>query len=112
MDNEERYIKERLGDKNPFVVPEGYFDQLADSVMSRLPERKTRSRFAVLRPWLYAAACIVAVVVMALSFHFDRSAASGEPSMLAGSADNTYIEEAADYAMLDNDEIYACLADN
>lgn len=34
MENEERYIKEKIGDKSPFRVPEDYFDQLASRVMN------------------------------------------------------------------------------
>ena len=41
MENEEKYIREKMGDKSPFRVPEGYFDQLASRVMSQLPEQTT-----------------------------------------------------------------------
>ena len=111
MDSEEKYIKEKIGNSNPFVVPEGYFDQLAANVMAQLPERKAKSRRVSLRPLLYAAACVVAVVVMALSYLFNKHAADTEQPVAVSSVDNTYIEEAADYVMLDNNEIYACLED-
>lgn len=114
MDNEEKYILNRFGRKNPFTVPEGYFDQLASDVMAQIPKcrPKSRSRMVELRPWLYAAACFVAVVVVTLSFHFRQDNASEMTVSAVESVDNTYIDEAADYAMLDNADIYACLADN
>ena len=112
MENEEKYIREKVGRENPFRVPEGYFDQLSARVMEQLPERQRKSRLVQLRPWYYAAACVAAVAVMGLTFHFH--AGTGQSSAVAyaeTNTDNTYIDEAADYAMLDNNEIYACLAD-
>lgn len=114
-----------MGDKSPFRVPEGYFDQLASRVMSQLPEQATiqqleqqprrQSRLVALRPWLYAAACVVAVVVLALTFHFhQRVVEPYEQPMATVSApvDDEYIDDVADYVMLDNTEIYAYLAEN
>ena len=39
MMNEELYIKSRMGDKNPFRVPEGYFDNFAADLMQKLPRK-------------------------------------------------------------------------
>lgn len=128
MSTEEKYIKEKAGQENPFRVPEGYFDQLASQVMAKLPEcapqagqvqlpeRRQKSRQVALRTWFYAAACVVAIVVMTLSFHFKQDVAAVADEQVAAQTetniDNTYMDDAADYAMLDNAEIYACLADN
>ena len=38
MTNNEDYIKKMVGKENPFRVPEGYFDQLAQQVMQALPD--------------------------------------------------------------------------
>ena len=40
MTNEEKIIQEKLGNQNPFRVPEGYFDSFADQLMSQIPETK------------------------------------------------------------------------
>ena len=112
MDNEEKYILDRFGKNNPFTVPDGYFDQLASDVMAQIPKRRTVSRVVALRPWLYAAACMVAVVVMTLTFHFRQDNVSEMTASAAESVDNTYIDEAADYMMLDNHDIYAYLSEN
>ena len=65
MMNEEEYLKSKVGNRNPFTVPEGYFEQLAQQVMDRIPattqELKPAPKktvFKQLRPWLYAAACV------------------------------------------------------
>lgn len=125
MEKEEKYIREKMGDKSPFRVPEGYFDQLASRVMSQLPEQETsrpsgqqprrQARLVALRPWLYAAACVIAVVVLTLTFHFHQRVAEPlDQPMAAVSApvDDEYIDDVADYVMLDNTEIYAYLAEN
>ena len=110
MENEEKYIREKVGQKNPFTVPEGYFDQLTSQVMSQLPERRQKSRVVQLRKWFYAAACVAVVAVMGLTYHFadDQAIVASVDS----NTDNSYIDEAADYAMLDTTEIYAYLAEN
>jgi len=125
MNYEEKEMQERFGKVNSFRVPEGYFDQLTERVMAQLPEReqqaekislsdrRPKSRLATLRPWLYAAACTVAVVVMGLTFH-SHDAAEEQPlaSTSITNTESQYIDDAADYAMLDNAEIYACLVEN
>ena len=66
-----------------------------------------------LRPWLYAAASVVFAVVLGVTFLYQPTDMEQPDSVAAFvNTDNSYIEEAADYAMLDNAEIYACLADN
>ena len=124
--NEEEYLNSRMGKKNPFVVPEGYFEQLTQQVMDKLPqeeEKKKPAKVAVmkqLRPWLYAAACIcIGVFIAALAFN-NRSevvapqTAGQQIAAVAEQAEedyytDSYIEEEAEYAMIDNQEIYACL---
>ena len=139
MKNEEEYLNSRMGKRNPFTVPEGYFEQLTQQVMDRIPQTtatidmqpalhaeeqpaRKPARVAVmkrLRPWLYAAACIcVGVFIAALAFN-NRSEVAAPQTSAPQIAANTqadygyysdaYIDEAADYAMIDNQEIYACL---
>ena len=129
MNYEEKEMQERFGKGNPFRVPEGYFDQLTDRVMAQLPEREQqaeqislsdrhpKSRLVALRPWIYAAACTVAVVVMGLTFYShdvaeEQPLASTSTTNTTTNTESQYIDEAADYVMLDNAEIYACLAEN
>ena len=126
MNYEEKEMQVRFGKENPFRVPEGYFDQLADRVMAQLPERDQqaeqislsdrhpKSRLVALRPWFYAAACTIAVVVMGVTF-LSHDSAEEQPLASTSTTTNTesqYIDDAADYAMLDNAEIYAYLAEN
>lgn len=119
MMNVEEYLNSGMGKKNPFTVPEGYFEQLTAQVMDRLPEKKP-AKVAVmkrLRPWLYAAACVCAGVFIA-AIAFNNQAEEVMPRQqqpVIAMQDDTdyysdsYIEEAADYAMIDDQEIYSYL---
>ena len=116
--NEEEYLRSRMGTKNPFTVPEGYFEQLTAQVMDRLPEKKP-AKVAImkrLRPWLYAAACVcVGVFVAAVAFNQQTEDLQGQQQMANMGQENvnyysdSYIDEAADYAMIDSQEIYSYL---
>ena len=110
MMKEEQYLKQAIGTRNPFQVPEGYFDELVLRVMQQLPERQQpRSRLVALRPWLYGVAASLLIAVAAgATFYFQQHA---EPQELTANVDAAYIDEAADYALIDNTEIYACLAE-
>ena len=105
MTVEEKHLKEIVGQRNAFRVPDGYFEQLTAEVMQRLPEQQ-KARTTMLRPWLYAAACTVAAVLMGVTYYWHQDSAD---DMMA---DGNYYEEVAEYAMIDNIDIYACLEDN
>lgn len=136
--NDELYLKQKVGNRNPFRVPENYFEQLAEQVMQNLSDvarqepitqsaNQPRARKLQIRPWLYAAACSVVALAMGVSYYFMNSqATSTEAAPMASVApahntasdmsdlrsDNSYYDDAADYAMLDNAEIYAYLSEN
>ena len=123
MTNEEKYIREKMGTHNPFTVPDGYFEQLSQQIIDRLPAEgaapvpaRTGHKPAIvryLRPLLYAAAC--AVLAIAVGIVFRNSATTGTEQFVAQQQEtnvtysDTYIDDMADYAMLDNEDIYASL---
>ena len=113
MMNEEQYIKSRMSGKNPFQVPEGYFDRLTAEVMRQLPEQPKRSLMVRLRPWMYVAACVVAVLFTATVYFFTPDN-SLQVATTANTTTNTdsYVDDVADYVMADNIAIYACLTEN
>lgn len=56
---------EQLKEKNPFRVPEGYWERLTDRMMEKLPEKefvpvepRKVTIMEYVRPWLYLAAII------------------------------------------------------
>ena len=115
MMNEEAYIKNRTGKRNPFTVPEGYFDQLNGKIMSRLPEKATPRMTLVkrLRPLLYAAACIC-IAIFSMTVYFNHAETNNEQVMAELQQQDAiysdgYIEDATDYAMIGNEDIYYSL---
>ena len=110
MMNEEQYIKSKISGKSPFRVPDGYFDNLTANVMQQLPEQPRQSLVVRLRPWLYAAACFLAVMFTAAVYLYSPD--TGNQQVASNSnvgVTESYIDEAADFMMADNNDIYACL---
>ena len=118
--NEEMYIQEKVGKRNPFRVPEGYFDNLTAQVMQNLPEQpKRRAKSVFMRPVFYAAASVGALLVAGAAWMWHPSAEVSSAVPVQAKAvsqpqqqDNAdgYFDEAADYMMLDYHEIYAYMA--
>lgn len=129
MDNEEKYLNSKIGQKNPFKTPEGYFDQFTEQMMKQLPGQEEVKKPAIirrLRPWLYAAACIALLVISVNVLYNKNQPTDNNPQMAMvqqsevktetptetySDSYDAYIEDAANYAMIDNEEIYAYLAD-
>ena len=119
--NEEMYIQEKVGKRNPFRVPEGYFESLTDQVMQSLPEQpKRRAKSVFMRPVFYAAASVCALLIAGATWMWHSSEDTSSANAVQAQAvvqqqtDNSedYMDEAADYMMLDNHEIYTYLAEN
>ncbi|MBR4898413.1 MAG: hypothetical protein IKZ48_06475 [Prevotella sp.] len=122
MTNEELYIRNKLGrNDNPFAVPEGYFSKFTERVMQQIPdtpdnvvemlEKKPRTVIMrQLRPWFYAAASVCLFVFGAAVY---THLSDEQQPMLSAASEQTaseiYVDEAADYAMIDNHDIYLCL---
>ena len=108
MMNEELYIKSRMGERNPFRVPDGYFDNFAAEMMQKLPAEPKKGLLVRMRPWMYAAACMVVAIFTATLYFFNDNPSQDVPAAVATT--DTYVEDVADYMMADNLDIYACLA--
>ena len=117
--NEEQYLINKAGKENPFRVPEGYFDSLASQVMSRvdaegnkpqdMPMIEKMAKTVWLRPVLYAAASVCALFISVTAYqHFTAQPVENATEQVAVYSDDSF-DEAADYVMIDNQDIYACL---
>ena len=121
---EEKYIEERVGKRNPFLVPDGYFEHLADQVMASLPEqpeqqesqKQPKARRIGIRSLSYYAAAAVCALVISVAvwqaFPGSSQQAVVQTPVAYQEPSDADFEEAADYIMLDNNEIYSLLADN
>jgi hypothetical protein len=137
MNSEEIYIRDRMGSRNPFRVPEGYFDSLVPELMDKLPDRPAKLAeapagqlqqdagqgrtavvfplFSRLRPLLYVAACLLVAVLSITVFLRDHDSTIESLPLVAAQEQlqaDDYFDEVADYAMVDNYEIYACLTND
>ncbi len=122
MNNEEREIRERFGKLNHFTVPEGYFEQLTQQVMERVPEQEAKRARAVpmwrkYRVAIVAAACTL-FAVFGVGAYRQLNSPDSQPAMPL-SMDNSYannssflFDEMVDYTMIDSDIIYASLSDS
>lgn len=124
MTREENILKERFGKENPFKVPDGYFDHLTERIMENLPEQEIRVIDIRSRQTLWqklplrkiAAAVAVVALLGGGSFwalqHEDDSkmvAHVKKHEQKAVSSEDAAFNEMADYAMIDNETIYASL---
>ncbi|MBR5192931.1 MAG: hypothetical protein IKW37_00715 [Bacteroidaceae bacterium] len=66
---EEQDILKKVGTKNPFQVPEGYFESFTQELMSKLPEKETCVPIAEpnlwtrVKPWLYMTAMFLGIML-------------------------------------------------
>ena len=124
MTREENILKERFGKENPFMVPEGYFDHLTERIMENLPEQEIRVIDICSRQTLWQKmplrkiAAAVAVVALLGGGSFWALQHEGDSKMVAHakqheqkavSSEDAAFNEMADYAMIDNETIYASL---
>lgn len=129
----EHQLHSTYGNKRPFTVPDHYFSDLSSQIMANIPVEepvktsdntlKTKKSHFVLirrvRPLAIAAAMIGIVMIAFWSFadytSNQKSAADapekgvGEALSKATSSDS--FDEAADYIMMDEDDMYAYVAD-
>lgn len=124
MTREENILKERFGKENPFKVPDGYFDHLTERIMENLPEQEVRVIDIRSRQTLWqklplrkiAAAVAVVVLLGGGSFWAWQHEANSkvvahvkQHEQKAVASEEAAFNEMADYAMIDNETIYASL---
>lgn len=72
---QEEKLKEKVGSKLPYTVPEGYFKSFKENLMQNLPEypekpvSKPLSRWQRLKPYVYLAAMFAGIWCMMQIFH-------------------------------------------
>ncbi len=105
---------------NPFTVPDGYFDKLKSDILARLPEQKASPKGAtgklrqLLRPviGIAATACVAVFGATVYTHKMNNDAAFLNRFIDDNAAEMMFAsDDAADYIMLDNDDIYLYLAD-
>lgn len=128
---EENKLRQHVGTKDPFKVPEGYFDTFADRLQSRIDQmpkaekKPTKRVHLVPKAWFAAAASIVIVASVGLSVmlpkwktgqadinHLANTELAGTSESDASAMEEAYYFDEFDYAMIDNNEIAYYLTEN
>lgn len=66
---EEKRILRKIGTKNPFAVPEGYFDSFPQELMEKLPEKEPLlsvsepTLWQRVKPWIYMTAMFCGIML-------------------------------------------------
>ena len=104
MINKGKNIEDELRGRQPFRVPDSYFEDFTSDFMSRLPE-KTVSRVKVIsfydrvKPWLYMAAMFAGIIVL---FNvFNKSSGISDEEKPALSSIFVHVDEGDDADFLD-----------
>ena len=109
---------------SPFKVPEGYFDNLTERVMTRIPQNEVRmvpvAKQKPIRRWRpYAAAAAVVAVLFGVGVYIHQAeVASVAPqdnvaanvSTVKANAEDSDFEAVADYIMCDDYDLYAYIS--
>ncbi len=102
--------------KNPYRVPEGYFDQLKADVMARVAAEANTAKVVemhtphrLLRPIIGVAAS-VCVAIFGVSVYMHNAGAEATVAEEPAQAEMLFAsDDASDYIMLDNEDIYRYL---
>ena len=121
--NEEILIQEKFGKKQPFRVPEGYFEHFVENVMAQLPD--DGAKVIEMRPrkrWRVAVGVAVAACFCAVLFSLGQLWSGSADESLSGAAsvmqaqystNDDEFDDMVDYAMMDVSDIYyACAMDD
>lgn len=129
----EHQLHSTYGNKRPFTVPDHYFSDLSSQIMANIPVEepvktpdntlKTKKSHFVLirrvRP-LAIAAAMIGIVMIAFwpfaDYTSNQKSAADAPEKGVGGAlskatSSDSFDEAADYIMMDEDDMYAYVAD-
>lgn len=100
---EEIRIQELEGKNNPFLVPEGYFENFNERLFDRLPQTQKAKTVRLMPRLLRYAAAVVVVLGVGSALYWNHS----QSAFLASNevTQEEYYNDALDYIMVDNMEI-------
>lgn len=107
-----------IDSKNPFTVPESYFETLSDQVMSRLPDREVShpikvSMWTKAKPLVYMAAMFIGTYFI-IQVMFKSTDGQQAMSVDSGVVESQYISSTDNYwsnVQVSEDEFYNYLED-
>lgn len=114
---EEKDLLKKYGNKNPFSVPEGYFEDFNERLMKQLPEKEIINEPEIrtwdrIKPWIYMAAMFVGLMFTVRAFVGEQKSQHTEisPESFSDIPDE-YIDPIMNQTMMDDYELYRYLTD-
>ena len=121
MEKERLYKIDERNARRPFTVPEGYFDNLTQNIMSSLPEQESIYSTSIvvtpwmrIRPYLYAAAAFAGIffcIKAAIGINSRNNAFEVAQSEETTIYSDEYIDSFLETAMIDDYTLYYTLVD-
>ncbi len=114
---EEDKLLEKFGRKNPFNVPEGYFENFTNELMDKLPEKEDVPELKIttwqrIKPWIYMTAMFCGLMfsfkVLTGNHEKDNSNSSENSLSLFSDAE---LEIIIDNSMVDDYTLYTYITD-
>ncbi len=113
MTKEDMNIQELVGRRNPFRVPEGYFEGFNERLMNRLPQTGKKGKTVRLLPriWHYAAAIVVVAGLTSVVLWSNRPSVTTQLAENNDAAVESFYDDELDYIMVGNTEIAVYLTE-
>ncbi|WP_299229279.1 hypothetical protein [uncultured Bacteroides sp.] len=119
---EDTELKNRIGKKNPFKVPEGYFENVVPEIMKQLPEADVQENAEItlwerVKPWVYMVAMFCGLMFGLRVMMLDKPVGKDIDKVNISMTDSVqgipdeYIDPILDQAMMDDYTLYMYLTD-
>jgi hypothetical protein len=114
---EEDNILKRYGKKNPFTVPDNYFENFRKDIMEKLPEKESANEAKItawqrIKPWIYMTAMFCGLMFSAKML---MQKPNDDIQTIADSVHAEFtdeeIENIIDNSMIDDYSLYTYLSD-
>ena len=122
MKKEKKYRFDEREPRRPFTVPEGYFENLTQDIMSALPEQEsvysttiTVTPWMRIRPYLYAAAAFAGIffcIKAAMNISSRNSSADMAQTQETTIYSDEYIDSFLETAMINDYTLYYTLVES
>ncbi len=114
-------LLKKYGKKNPFTVPEGYFQDFSEKLMEQLPEKEVMPEPEIrmwdrIKPWVYMAAMFVGLMFTVRAFVGEQPSSQSTNMEIGNYTEipDEYLDPIVNQTMMDDYELYQYLteADN
>lgn len=108
---------EKRNNKNPFKIPDNYFEHFTEQVMKQLPAETEEAPnetkitlYARIKPYIYLAAMISGLAFGVKVYQYQQSRFMKQPQnqeLLTEEEAEQIVDDVCNFAMISSDDIYA-----